>query len=46
MRNEMVTTFLTSWKIMPQLVVIWNGDLKIDTVLVIAVLLWMIRTRS
>nr|DAY47969.1 MAG TPA: hypothetical protein [Caudoviricetes sp.] len=42
----MVTTFLASWKIMPQLVVIWNGDLKIDTVLVIVVLLWMIRTRS
>lgn len=41
----MVTTFLSSWEIMPQLVVVWNGDLKIDTVLAIVVLLCLVRTK-
>ncbi len=39
--REMLSTFLASWKILPQLVVIW-----IDTVLVIVVPVWMLRTRS
>lgn len=39
----MVTTLLSSWEIMPQLVIVWNGYLKIDTVLAIAVLLCLVR---
>lgn len=43
----MVTTLLSSWEIMPQLVIVWNGYLKIDTVLAIAVLLCLVcRSRT
>lgn len=37
--------FISSWEIMPQLVVVWNGDLKIDTVLTIVVLLCLVHTK-